>query len=1370
MSTQAVELFGLSATGPLVGKLHGGALARAGAHAGATFRRGINLSAGFEIEAEVDASIRDGVAASLQAGVGARVGVALQAAMPLDLFTEAGLVVRLQAQAEAAAYVSASLGLEFDVFKGLVRDRLGPGPLADALDVFLEEAVIEAGFWARAAFAAEILGEATLTGSLLPEAKDGPGFSFVVQYGAGFGYGTGKEFQVNIGLEDPRRFVGRLADLFTGILLREAEKVIPSLPEAARGPAREAIPKLKVMLPLATRSAFEAGVALASGPADGSTATRSVAESFGREAQEVVLRAVLDFATEALLDAFQGNQLADAWVALPDQKREAVKEELRTLVTALEALDGVDPADVDRWLPASLAAVGPMGSLLDLGLLPRHAEGLFRDAMAYFLASATLVERLYRWLALPEASRGSVFGTAPVSVPNNSAVAAHIAARIQKPAGSALTHADLVRFLVGGDPIRWVRSISPVVSGAIDWLEDILQLESGEFLEYVMTELLPPDEAAVEGLLQRMGTGFGDALRDEVLPKLLKPIKDESDEAVGLFLDTVIVPTVAAFPAVILPRLTELDDEEGVLRFREALSAVLLQTVSKLMLAALEVLLDHALTQGHQAIRAASEEVEDLGEQFPAFGAVAAVASRAFLPISINPDDLAGLLRLAADATERWNDNHREPLFDLIEVLFALGMSDESTRAQTLTTLTTSDSPAVEADLDRTLALVRDSTLDMLGFLAPRLLELLVMHYVNEVKQVAMAIYEGAKAVVAAVEQAIAWLAEEIEKLRKKLEELAKEAARLGAQIAADIAALAEHLRTLTSQIVDSIRDAGWSLVDAVIPEWVPGWGVDIVKAIYNALFDAVKWMLTLPLAALNLVAGWARDLLTSLANGSALDAAGIKAAIRNKILALQSYTLTFTIKADLGVTTVELPTVSIPAGNILWAIVNAVLGDGTFDATVNGCATDATTMRQVEAQRMATEKVLNEELSEAEAQNIVGTLTTGQAVRATIHTPKDRTGHGEAAALKVEVAGANRSFVDPPLGVPRRIAVRLNGREFDYTPDRWTETATGLVLETSIPLPVAEAVVGIRPGTVTTTAVGPTATATATAVGPTGAPAEEPPPAFAMALSAGTPVMRTVTGGRRRYEVATSSGRLMTSEAQPFARARGAAEPDPEWASLPEPQQPMVARVVEAQVMVDALPPAARPATGVAANVIGPDAVLSLRSEPAILLEAAFDAVNVLPGTDPLPPVKTLVGQPGINALQVAVSDGKQETDSDSVVFFLGVRPAKPRGAAIVDVEANPPGRDVPEGERVLIRSRQDEPLDMSGWLLRDLARHAYRFPSFVLAPGEEVRVWTREGDDGSNDLYWGRRAAVWNNPGDSAVLQDATGREVSRFSYTAR
>jgi pimeloyl-ACP methyl ester carboxylesterase len=101
-----------------------------------------------------------------------------------------------------------------------------------------------------------------------------------------------------------------------------------------------------------------------------------------------------------------------------------------------------------------------------------------------------------------------------------------------------------------------------------------------------------------------------------------------------------------------------------------------------------------------------------------------------------------------------------------------------------------------------------------------------------------------------------------------------------------------------------------------------------------------------------------------------------------------------------------------------------------------------------------------------------------------------------------------------------------------------------------------------------------------------------------------------------------------------------------------------------------------------------------------------------------------------------------------------------------ITEIYFNPPGRDIKE-EHVEIQNDTADAVGMESWTLRDAKNHVFTFPDFELPGGSSVRVWTKAGDDDADDLFWGRRAPVWNNKGDKAVLRDENGRDVARYAY---
>lgn len=102
-----------------------------------------------------------------------------------------------------------------------------------------------------------------------------------------------------------------------------------------------------------------------------------------------------------------------------------------------------------------------------------------------------------------------------------------------------------------------------------------------------------------------------------------------------------------------------------------------------------------------------------------------------------------------------------------------------------------------------------------------------------------------------------------------------------------------------------------------------------------------------------------------------------------------------------------------------------------------------------------------------------------------------------------------------------------------------------------------------------------------------------------------------------------------------------------------------------------------------------------------------------------------------------------------------------------IAYIEFNPEGSDV-KGEFVRIHNGTSQAVDLTGWTLSDEGKkHVFTFPSFALAPGADVSIWTTSGDNDAANLYWRNRTAIWNNEGDTAVLTDADGNEISRYTY---
>ena len=75
---------------------------------------------------------------------------------------------------------------------------------------------------------------------------------------------------------------------------------------------------------------------------------------------------------------------------------------------------------------------------------------------------------------------------------------------------------------------------------------------------------------------------------------------------------------------------------------------------------------------------------------------------------------------------------------------------------------------------------------------------------------------------------------------------------------------------------------------------------------------------------------------------------------------------------------------------------------------------------------------------------------------------------------------------------------------------------------------------------------------------------------------------------------------------------------------------------------------------------------------------------------------------------------------------------------------------------------------VSLAGWNLMNKENLAYKIPmSFVLKPGAQVKVHSIAGKPNSTDLY--NSSVLFNKTGDTAILMDATGKVVSKYSYPA-
>jgi len=139
---------------------------------------------------------------------------------------------------------------------------------------------------------------------------------------------------------------------------------------------------------------------------------------------------------------------------------------------------------------------------------------------------------------------------------------------------------------------------------------------------------------------------------------------------------------------------------------------------------------------------------------------------------------------------------------------------------------------------------------------------------------------------------------------------------------------------------------------------------------------------------------------------------------------------------------------------------------------------------------------------------------------------------------------------------------------------------------------------------------------------------------------------------------------------------------------------------------------------------------------------------------------------------MQIGIGPAATPTDTETAVATDGGSDAGAgTGELVVEtINADAAGDDRQNlnDEYIVFSNVGDEALDLSGWTVRDDVGKTYTFPAdFVLKTGASVRLHTGSGTDTQTDLYWGASQPVWNNDGDTVIVETATGETVIREAY---
>ena len=1202
MSGVSGELFSLSGATPLGAWGQGSGLLDGRGEAAASFRRGIKLGAEIDIQGRLEGKVGDTLAATLKAGLDVRVGALIQAQLPLDLFTEAGLIARAELDAAASAYAALALSLRPSELERLMGAQQS-GLVGDLTDILLDELQLSAGLWARASFAAELMGRAALALSLI---GDSPGFTFTFEGGVALAFGSGVSAVVNGGLPDPDRLMNRLGE-------RIASTVVALIPTETDA-ERRAHAVAKVLLPgligscvgLGRQLATSRSSATARSNAGGVLMASTLANSL-----DVVLRAAVDAGLDTVRSLLKGSTLLENIVDVPD-KDEAL-DAVEALRGALAHLDGADAGVPAQWVGALLDCVGAVDRLITLpGLSPALAVSI-NPEVALVWAAAALVEKVMTHASVQGTAATSLLDGAPEHDPGPA---------LREIYGGSVTYRRLAGFLA--DTLDDRLAEIPELAPAMALVGRLIGHDTG-IIAALIDLAGRPAASAADVALHLVERTVASALKDDLLPVLHDAVAQELP-ATQAFVDDLVEPVLTALANVMPTVLASLESADERMRAREALSSVVLTALGDAIVALARAVLGHAVTNAAPAADQVAAEIRQQGTSSAAYQQVAAAGQGN----AVAPDTAAGVFDHVGTLCEQTSDSDMLPLIRAIANGIGGGVGlagNDGVRA--VEVILRSEAPPNNDVLGDVVGQAADRGVAYAG----ALLAALFAKISDAVEQLVGVIVEAVKAAAAAVlhalEDGIAWAQKTIAELEKRTAELEHDAERFFAQVLAAAAALADALRRASDRFFDVLIDQVAATLERTLPAFITNWLVPIVRGLLRGLNEIADELMSI-------AEGLARSLsarLRAAAEAGQLTEAMFDDHVSAVAYAAPRHDIHLDVSNGIG-----LIPVTVDAGLIAGSALSTLRGDPSYApqrATAVSATAGYASARSARSQTIAARDSAQAAAGMADR---VAALRTGRPLSVVIEAP-DTTGvHPSRTEARIRVSGGNRSFVEPQVsfGMPRRIRIFLNDQELLVRSGEWVDDGQDLVW-----------------------------TASLLAVVPDVWPTPIPHKHLSRRLRTSAPARtgaRAETGQRRDPSAGESDDVLVTVSTLSRAPVR----------RLPVP---------ESSVPVPAAVPRAR------------------------------HDVYALNGMVP----RLLAAHPGVNTLAVAVADGRQEQASAHSVFTLLSPSNEQPPIRIASVVWAAPG-----GEHVVLENAGPDAVDLTGWTLRDLARHRLVLPGVKLPPGD--------------------------------------------------
>lgn len=1030
--------------------------------------RGINLDLGIMGMASIDAALSKFLTAEVTGEAHAAASLCGQIQMPMNLFDEMGLAVRLEAIAELAAGVEGSLGISIGDFVALVEHTPGmAGIPTTLLRIFLEEITLDAGVYAKASLSAMAYVNFVITGSAIGDQTRGidPGFTITVGKGAGLKAGAGFRATANLGVENFSRLFSRSADVLIDEVIDIARACVTDDPNldtllcASRAPAK-----------IGLRLAYELGEFLATeAPATNAAGTNGLClravQVVLEEAQRYLLRSIVELGLDRIVELADAHRGDSSWAAALSERTALAEALAQRPQRPYELTAEIVPfwASVTARTTDLLAALGLANDT------SRRKDVAATWAAVHLLASlfqqVTTVQGRATVVGLPPLQASTSF-SGPLTVQPPPAVDRAIRDEFASrgtPVSGQLTKTHLLNFIADRALMDAVTTSVPGVRAFLDPMVGPLGTTASHVALALLTNIGPivsqggaPDSrATLEALLSALDHLTFDLIETQLAPPLRARLGASPDARI--MLDEVLLPSLHFSVATALRQVAKWDQGAATSsQLTEALSGVVMRVFGRSLVAVGDVFM--ACAQDGMA-----DILNEVADSLDQPGGIVAVLEQA-VGGAIDVDDIADLvsdaLRVGAEVFGPLDADTRATLrrcmYEIIDMIppdadeaFLAELADGRFMPRYEPMMRMAGVLA-EVGVERFLLFVEGFLIRLAG----RLLE------------------ELAEFVVAAAEQVIAWINgvfSAIAEATQRLLELAAEMAQLAAEAVEHFAAsgerLLESVATLSSSsarnrmvdrlvdqtvdgVIDALKDSGlWGLIS---------WNADLRRSARATAKAALREVLKSDIvdAILDGVGGVAQHLDDILDDVRELDPdrplAGqltemildrleetVDSAIGNSVEFRVRFSVDF---GEIYRGTVNLGKFRLDIGPILDVARDVARGlDGLEDAIRDAAAAleaaftaeAALADREREHDAVGTEKRRLEQYATEATPGVLGLEILSPTVGAVVDGPSH---------IEIKVTGLPASILESGNGVPPRMHVLLNGVGLDVDALQVTE------------------------------------------------------------------------------------------------------------------------------------------------------------------------------------------------------------------------------------------------------------------------------------------------------------------------------------------